>query len=297
MKTNFLKLTALLILAVTLYACNDEQIKPNDNDNMKTTEQVVAAKGKLDKTMFSLSSALRENEDVSGGRIASRLMRKNDAARLAENWGGCALASFTENADNSWTIKLDYGDGCADGDKFTKGVVSFTWKSTSNTSGVHKVIFENFSESKVGEQNANPGSLNGFYESQYSFEFEELEDTTDVNYSEAIKTELEVRYKNGSKDKFKAEGNLITDIEGTRVNSLEFSGSTANNDVFSGNVVEPLFFSFSCTDTYIYVTGTEAIDVNGKSSVIDYGDGQCDNIFTIRQDGVTITIDLDEVDG
>src|SRR5689334_21353725 len=133
MKTNFLKFAGLIFFAALLYACSDEQLKPDDNKDTDAAEGIIATRGKLDKTFLQLGVALAENEGTfSGGRSAFSFMNRSRAARLAENWGGCALFSFTENADGSWTIKFDYGNGCNDGDTFKKGIVTLSGKSTGD---------------------------------------------------------------------------------------------------------------------------------------------------------------------
>ena len=60
-------------------------------------------------------------------------------------------------------------------------------------------------------------------------------------------------------------------------------------------MAEPLVFDFDCKGTRIYTAGIEAFEVNDKNSSIDFGDGECDNIFTIFLDGITIIVDLDKI--
>jgi hypothetical protein len=71
--------------------------------------------------------------------------------------------------------------------------------------------------------------------------------------------------------------------------------SNSNSDVFSGTVVHPLLFDYSCTESRIFTKGTEAFQVNGEGAVVDYGQGECDNILTITQEGIVIIVDLDKV--
>lgn len=283
MKTNFLKFTIMLFLAALLYACTDEQLKPEDNKETEATEGILATKNKLDKIFLQFGAALEKNEKTfSGGRSAA-----------TETWGSCATSTYTENPDGSWVIKVNY-DGCWMNDEYKKGIVTLYGKSHSDLSGWYKVEFENFLEAKTEEEVETSGLLSGYYESSWTGEIIPLEDTTDIRRNDVIKTSLEVKYKNGSKDTFAATGELSSTMEGSEVNKYAFSGSTAKGDVFSGNVVKQLRLVFGCTESSIYVEGTEAIVVNGKSSVIDYGDGACDNIYTITTDGVVVTVDLDE---
>ena len=105
-----------------------------------------------------------------------------------------------------------------------------------------------------------------------------------------------MNYKDGSKETIAGEGELIGDIDGFVVNKYNFAGSNLNNDVYAAFVVNPLVYDFDCKTTTIFTKGTEAFKFNDESAAIDFGAGECDNIFTILLDGVTIIIDLDKLD-
>src|SRR5687768_8052271 len=147
MKTKFFKSAILMLFIAALYACNDEQVKPEKGDHAET-KQVVTTKTKLDQATFSMFGAGFKTS--IGGRKAkgthrfSGLFRsKAEAARVADDWDTCALVTITENADGTWTVILNFGEGCIDGEKFIQGIVAFTGSET-DSSGVFKIAFDKF---------------------------------------------------------------------------------------------------------------------------------------------------------
>ena len=77
-------------------------------------------------------------------------------------------------------------------------------------------------------------------------------------------------------------------------NVLEISGTVtgtnrAGNDFTS--VYDKVTLKRSCPDGYP-VSGTVTINSDKGTTVIDYGDGTCDDIITVTNNGVTLTIHL-----
>lgn len=296
MKTNFLKITLALLFVATLFACEDEQVKPREETADPQTKAVVVTKARLDETTFHMFG--EKFKTTAGGRRSSGIHRfsglfksKAAAARIAEGWDTCALVTIAENTDGTWTLILNFGEGCVDGEKFIKGVVAFTGSET-DTSGVFRIAFDKFSEHLVNQgEEKDPATLSGFYNGIWAI------NPTDVfSYGEGFETALEVNFKSGTKINLAAKGELAGNQTGFVVNKYDFVASNSAQDVLSGTVVHPLLFNFTCENTRIFTQGTEAFQVNGEGVVVDYGQGVCDNILTIAQDGITITVDLDKVD-
>jgi hypothetical protein len=294
MKTKFLKITSLLLFVATILACEDEQVKPKEDGNPET-KAVVTTKTSLDRITFNMFG---ENFKTNvGGRRSARIHRfsglfksKGEAARIADDWDTCALVTITENADGTWTIILNFGEGCVDGEKFIKGVVAFTGSET-DTSGVFKIAFDKFHERLVSqEEEEDPATLSGFYNGIWA-----ANPADGFSYGEGFETALEVNYESGAKINLAAEGQLTGNQQGFVVPVYNFVASNSNSDVFSGTVVHPLLFDYSCTESRIFTKGTEAFQVNGEGAVVDYGQGECDNILTITQEGIVIIVDLDKV--
>ncbi len=294
MKTKSFRVVAALVMIV-LYACTEEQVKPETTKNTTETERIVLLKTELDRTTFNLFGSAFKSK--AGGREQAGIHRfgglfrsKAEAARRAEGWDTCALLTITENNDGTYTVILNFGEGCEDNGKFITGVVAFTGSET-DSSGVFTIAFDKFSERNVDEIVENPATVNGFYEGSWGISL-----GNGLQYVEAFKTAFEVNYADGSRETIAGEGELVGDIDGFVVNKYNFAGSNLNNDVYAAFVVNPMVYDFNCNTTTIFTKGTEAFKFNDESAAIDFGEGVCDNIFTILLDGVTIIIDLDKID-
>jgi hypothetical protein len=293
MKIKSFRIVAAMAMIV-LYACTEEQVKPEDKTETTDTERIVLLKTELDRTAFNLfGSSLKANvggrEQTGIHRFGGLFRNKAEAARRAEGWDTCALLTITENTDGTYTVILNFGEGCEDNGKFITGVVAFTGSET-DTSGVFKIAFDKFSERDINEVVENPATINGFYKGSWGISL-----SNGLEYVEAFETAFEVNYEDGAKENIAGEGDLVGDIDGFVVNKYNFAGSNLNSDVYAAFVVSPLVYDFDCNATTIFTKGTEAFKFNDDSAAIDFGEGACDNIFTILLEGVTIIIDLDKI--
>jgi hypothetical protein len=297
MKMKLLKITSALSLLLLLWSCTEEMLNPKKSDDTseKTeTERVVLLKTKLDNAAFNLIGTKFKAQvggRSQGGvhRLSGLFKSKEEAGRIAEGWDTCALVTISENSDGTYTVILNFGDGCEDNGKFISGVVAFTGSET-DTTGVFKIAFDKFSERGVNEVVEDPSTVNGYYEASWKVSLH-----GGLNYEERFTTAFEVNYKSGGKETFAGEGELIGDLDGFEVTKYNFVGSNLKGDKYAAAVVNPLVYDFSCKKTAIYTKGTEAFEVNEQKSAIDFGDGACDNIFTILLQGITIIVDLDKI--
>lgn len=295
MKIKSLKVVAILCIVTLFYACMEEQVKPADENSSRETERVVLLKTKLDNAAFNLVGS-KFKTNVGGRqqrgvhRFSGLFRSKAEAARITNDWDTCALVTITENTDGTYTVILNFGEGCEDNGKFITGIVAFTGSET-DTSGVFKIAFDNFSERDTDEVVENPATIDGFYQGSWGISL-----NNGLQYEEAFQTAFEVNYQDGGIETIAGEGDLAGDLDGFVLTKYNFAGSNLNHDVYAAAVVNPLVFDFDCKNTAIFTKGTEGFKVNDKSSAIDFGQGECDNIFTILFDGVTIIIDLDKID-
>jgi hypothetical protein len=270
-----------LSLSILLSSCTEEMMTPkNPTDDSEKTEmeRVVLLKTKLDNAAFNLVGAKFKAQ--VGGRSQTGVHRfsglfksKEEAGRIAEGWDTCALVTITENTDGTYTVILNFGEGCEDNGKLISGVVAFTGSET-DTSGVFKIAFDKFSERGANEIIDDPSTINGFYDASWSISLH-----NGISYEEQFTAAFEVNYESGAKETIAGEGELNGDLDGFVVTKYNFVGSNLKGDKYAAVVVNPLVFDFSCKSTSIYTQGTEAFEVNEQKSSIDFGDGDCDNIF------------------
>jgi hypothetical protein len=296
-KMKLLRIMSALSLSVLLWSCTEEMLTPkntNDNAEKTETERVVLLKTKLDNAAFNLIGTKFKTQvggRSQGGvhRLSGLFKSKEEAGRIAEGWDTCALVTITENTDGTYTVILNFGDGCEDNGKFISGIVAFTGSET-DTSGVFKIGFDKFSERGVNEVVEDPSTVNGFYEGSWNISLH-----NGLTYQERFATAFEVNYESGAKETIAGEGELKGDLDGFVVTKYNFVGSNLKGDKYAAAVVNPLVFDFSCKGTTIFTEGTEGFEVNEQKSAIDFGEGVCDNIFTIFLEGITIIVDLDKI--
>ena len=299
MKTKMKLFKSVLVLSLTIlfWSCTEDMLDPkkqNSDTQQTETERVVVLKTKLDNAAFNLLG--RKLKTQVGGRSQTGVHRfsglfksKEEATRIAEGWDTCALVTITENTDGTYTVILNFGDGCEDNGKFISGVVAFTGIET-DTSGEFKIAFDNFSERGVNEVVEDPSAVDGFFQGSWNVSL-----NNGITYEEQFTTAFEVNYESGAKETLAGEGELKGDLDGFVVSKYNFVGSNLKGDKYAAVVAEPLVFDFNCNDTRIYTEGIEAFDVNGEKSSIDFGAGDCDDIFTIFLEGITIIVDLDKI--
>jgi len=286
-----------LLLSILVSSCTEEMLNPKNptDDSEKTeTERVVLLKTKLDNAAFNLvgtkfKAQVGGRSQTGVHRFSGLFKSKEEAGRIAEGWDTCALVTITENPDGTYTVILNFGGGCEDNGKVITGVVAFTGSET-DTSGVFKIAFDKFSERGVNEVIDDPSTISGFYDASWSVSFH-----NGISYEEQFTAAFEVNYESGGKETIAGEGELNGDLDGFVVTKYNFVGSNLEGDKYAAVVVNPLVFDFSCKSTSIYTEGTEAFEVNQQKSSIDFGGGDCDNIFTIFLEGITIIIDLDKI--
>lgn len=296
-KMKLFKTISVLALSIFLSSCTEEMLNPkkSSNDTEQTeTERVVLLKTKLDNAAFNLLGTKFQSQ--VGGRSQTGVHRfsglfksKEEAGRIAEGWDTCALVTITENTDGTYTVILNFGDGCEDNGKFISGIVAFTGSET-DTSGEFKIAFDNFSERGVNEVIEDPSTVDGYFEGSWNVSLD-----NGISYEERFTTAFEVNYESGAKETLAGEGELKGDLHGFVVTKYNFIGSNLKGDNYAAVVAEPLVYDFDCHGTRIYTAGIEAFEVNGENSSIDFGDGECDNIFTIFLEGITIIVDLDKI--
>ena len=298
MKTNYLKYLMAFMIAALFTACDDEQLEPKEElQATENTEALVKFKTEIDNLTFNrFSNDLKNNVDLGGKktgvhRFSHLFNDQHEAQREAEMWDTCALITLKENKDGTYTLILDFGDGCEESDgRFLTGIVAFTGYET-DTSGVFQIGFENFAERSPNENNENDFTLSGRYQGEWK-----ANPSEEFKYAEGFSEAFELNYANGDQEKFAAEGAFVANDFGIAVTKHNFQGTNTVGDIYSGVTVDPLIYDFTCTDSYIYTKGTEVYNFNGDSAAVDFGDGTCDNILTIQADGVTVILDLDEIE-
>ncbi len=285
---------SFIILFFAFAACDKQDVanKLDDNDaleNFLTLNQKYQKLKAQTKDFRSVSSFKKMKAKSLKGFKSDSLSDDgwDDTTDVWDDWESCAEITETENEDGSFTLVMDYGDGgCEEYGLLMKGKITMTWKMDEN--GYYfEEIYENYFmyDVTIDGKVVFEGSWNEISWENFTWEGEE---------------DLKFTFEDGEliemKGKFKEKGdaNSYTVLEG----SYSYSSSLAYS--FSYEVTKPLVYLYTCENTYIPVEGTEKVnyteDGESEEFVMDYGDGACDNKYTITSNGVTEEYDYDEDD-
>ena len=291
MKTNIFYF--LIILFFAFAACDKQNVTEKQDDKV-ALENFISINQKYQqlksqtKDMRSFNSfkslknkTLKSLKDEGADDIV------DDSSDIWDEWETCAEITETKNDDGSITVTVDYGeDGCEEYGELIKGKIISTWKMDLN-SYYFEEEYENYFIGDV--------TING--KTTYSGNWSEL---LSENFSWSGEEDLEFTFSDGETiemtGKFKEEANAeqYTVIEGT----YSYSSSLAYS--FSYEVTKPLVYDYTCESSYIPLKGTEKVNYieNNESEefIMDYGDGSCDNKYTITSNGVTKEYDYDNED-
>lgn len=243
--------------------------------------------------------------------------RISDTTLIESPWT-CAVISEIKNDDGSVTTIYDYGDGCEEGwgdyKYFMHGKYSSTYRNNNAREG--NVIKSFYSSSYLYDNyggsynNQNTWLINGYGD----YSGESNYDSVNQKFSGAYTYESETTYR------FDSTTYYYKNKGSTRYSDLKYileSGETNyaySSDYYKSTVLEPLVSDYSCyrnslyksyeslsttSACYIwmtYVKGRERVQYkNGDeegSFEIDYGNGDCDNIVIVYENGRFSIVDL-----
>lgn len=317
MKFKHLNVLVVLLLALTIWSCEtndidgvnaggDLSVNPSDItngsglfSNNSVRERVRGISGYSGPGGFIYSRIGSSNGRVEGGvfeQIRGGQVSKNSAARTAND--DCYTETFNET-DNSYEFILDFGDGCEVDGEFMKGrlVERGTFTDNSFSSEVEYSGFGGSDWEVTGTEAYNgtwseDEADSSVWESAYTFTSDLVETITEEEGT------IEVTYT--------ANGSERMDEASFVVESSNETVSVSTGESYESSVETPLVMDFNCDweEAYIFVSGVETgsysyVDEAGETITgtysVDYGDGTCDNLITITEDGESEVIDLSEV--
>ncbi|MDW3193213.1 MAG: hypothetical protein R8G66_12645 [Cytophagales bacterium] len=317
MKFKHLNVLVVLLLAVTIWSCEtndidgvnvgeDPTVNPSDItngsglfSNNSVRERVRGISGFSGPGGFIYSRIGSRNGRTEGGvynQIRGSQNSKNTAGRTAND--DCFTETFNET-DNSYEFILDFGDGCEVDGEFMKGklVERGTFTDNSFSSEVEYTGFGGTDWEVTGTETYNgtwseDEADSAVWESAYTFASDLIETITEAEGT------LEVTYQ--------ANGSERMDENSFVVEASNEVVSVSTGESYESTVETPLVMDFTCDweAAYIFVSGLETgsysyVDEAGETITgtysVDYGDGTCDNLITITEDGESEVIDLSDV--
>lgn len=219
----------------------------------------------------------------------------------------CATVTETDNADSTHTTVYDYGEECDEYGTLFRGKITYIWKSTGNDY-YSKVIYEDYYSYGM--------EMNGFSEYSFTSESEPYYDY-DTAYEKGdsaispgivfywsgtstAKDDITMTYDSGEKYAYTSDYATKWDNSTYTVLNGEYSYiSEPDGYEYHYEVSAPLVYNYECTDTWIAVSGIETIHYKDSADtydfLIDYGNGNCDNLATVTENGETSVVDFGDL--
>ena len=231
-------------------------------------------------------------------------------------WVSCATTTQTENADGSITYTTDYGDGCLEGYGDYKylmfGKFSYLWKYNESKQGAI-VSYSYYSRSRTenygGEYYYDGDTIKWLSNGRSTYSGDSKYDTAKQIFSGSYSYSDTSDYTyNGLTYRYKSSGKTSYDNKKTITSANSYEYRT-QSEFYRSTVLSPLVSDYSCMTAmpYVraesrmmwwpsYVSGREMVEYerDGKAGKfeIDYGDGECDFIIFIYENGKVFRIDM-----
>lgn len=328
MKTKKIIISSVWIAtAALLWSCDDSNaVAPETPDNSSIANNILigssSALNRIRGNGFGgpIGAIYGNHSGRTAGKSGSPLAIMRNASRgrsYADSTDvstpDCLIETWEDDGNGTYTFTLDFGDGCDYYGEFMKGklVEIGTYTDNSFNSSVTYTDFGssdwsidgNYTYSGTWEDNLTNGtsqpadSSEWDFSASYEFTADLTQQYTDYGYPEDS-TQASTGETIVTVD-YEASGSEEMDQHGYTVNARTVAVSVSNGEAFTSSVDAPLYFDYTCQDdVWSYTTGIEsgsyAFEDQTGSYSIDYGDGTCDNIISLTENGTTEVIDLGE---
>lgn len=220
----------------------------------------------------------------------------------------CAKVTDTLNEDGTHTTIYDYGDGCSEYGNLTKGKVTYIWKNENNNY-YSVVMWDHFYSYGVEMNGISKYSFTSDGNSYYKYTASGAVSDSTVsimpicfNWSGTSTSieDLTMTYDDGHTTTFRSEYSNVWDSVSYKVTQGDYYYSSPSEGFeYHYMVTEPIITDYKCTGTWIPVSGIESITSteNGGTNTytLNYGDGTCDNLAELTENGKTSIIDFGEL--
>ncbi len=281
---------SLIVLILAFAACEKDQLTEN-----KVDEQTVDNFLTVNKKYKEVKSITQDFRSFGFKKAKLKAFKTDtldgdstwvdDDSTWFGDWESCADITEEILDDGGYKIVIDYGEeGCDEFGEHIKGKITIIWHE-ENFNFTCTETYENLSyEDMVIDGTVTYSS--SFSDNMMSGDmvWEGSEDLTFTFGDEVI------TMKGTFKELMTDETYSVTE------GSYEFSSSKGYS--YSYKITKPLVYLFSCEDAWIPVEGTEEISYTEDGEtfdfVVDYGDGTCDNIYTVTSNGETIEYNYED---
>lgn len=272
MKRVAILLTA--VIAIGLVSCEDSGVSESDVVTLDLSTEVTMESAEEDIT--TITDAADELFQSSFGRTENGVRDE-----ILE----CAVVDRDEE---NQVITIDFGDGCEGRrGRVRSGKIIVTYEGNRRTVGSFRsVTFENFFVDSTQVEGTRTKTVT-------AVDADNLSITVDLTLTGGKLTFSDGSFATREVQKtrvwaFDAGGDHVTTISGTA------SGVNREGIEYDMNITEDIVFQRSCwrAGVFVPVSGVKMFTVGESTSIIDYGDGTCDNLATVTREGVSEEVEL-----
>jgi hypothetical protein len=272
MKTNTFKIIGIpfiIFASLFLSSCDEDTQKPSGTGTAakEKAEKVLALRDDLS----FINRFVDTNVVIPDSETGRASFVKATVARISES-APCADATEEELPDGSLKITLDFGEGCAteEGVEVAGTVVMIF--HVAETTFQFGVEFLNYTELS-GEHEGDV--VNGTVDGSFLFD---LEASTFV---QEMEQDLAIEYADETEAAYKITQKAEMTETGMRVTVLTTSGNLADGGYFATTLSKSMVYDFSC-DGDFPVRGEELLTFQGNTILVNYGNGSCDDNYTVK---------------
>ena len=333
MKTRNSIIAGIWVAVVALiWSCNETDETPFiDQENIVLENLLVNSNSALNRLRSTgiggPMGAIFGNFQSRNGRTDSSPLKMMSRGKVADDSVGvekpkCLVETWEDDGVGNYTYTIDFGDGCDYYGEFLKGkmvekgsytensfssIVAYTkfggqdWMidGTHNYSGTWEEVTINGISMPADTVDTDSLDYQDYYYNA-SYEFSADLTTSYMEYGYDTTSEVSTGERLVEVD-YIAQGSEEVDQNGYTVKSRSESVTINTGESFQAQVDIPLFYDFNCEDegVWIFVNGKESgsytVDDQTGTYSIDYGDGSCDNIVMVTENGISGEVDLGEI--
>lgn len=325
MKSQKSALVVLLCLVIGV-SCNDDAPSYKKLDELSPYVQQFISMHMNPNVAFQETNAVQRDQfrNVMEQRVSMHGRIRGDSTVGDSTgydpwqWVTCATVTRTQDELGGETTVVDYGEGCEEGvapwKTLMHGMMSYYFRNASTTAGditnyayLSKANYDNYG----GRYTTVEDTVEWVYDGASYYSGSGYYNSATNTYGGEYTSEDSSEYVyNGQSSSYNGTCRSTFDHTKWVVRESDYEYSNDDN-YYHATVLSPLVWSYTCqnrfTDgiaqpladspyVFTYVSGKEIVIYrqNGEdgSFTIDYGNGECDNIIYITENGVTAKVDL-----
>lgn len=280
---------SLIIFIFAFAACEKNQVTDNKVDettvdNFLTVNKKYQEVKNITKDFRTFGFKKAKLKSFKSDSTSNDSTWVDGDSTWVDDWETCATITDTTLEDGSWQMIIDYGtEGCDEYGELVKGKITITWTETLSSYTATEV-YENltYGDATIDGTVTYSGTWTDMTSADFSWEGSE-----DLVITFA---DEQITLKGTFKEKMDNESYTISE------GNYEFTSSKGYS--YSYKITKPLVYNYSCEDAWIPVEGTEEISYTENEETtnftVDYGDGTCDNLYTVTSNGETVEYNFED---